>query len=90
MFALSLGAGARSSTKPSHKVHRVYACSRRNKVNNLLIMSGMTRSPLLFGRKLRRDPRLGGAIALPLDSDDARLFGYALLGGLVFFGTYLG
>ncbi|QPQ55212.1 hypothetical protein IC614_00915 [Allosphingosinicella flava] len=47
----------------------------------------MTRSPLIFGRKSRRDPPLG-AIAMSM-GEDARLFGYTLLGGLVFFSTYL-
>ena len=49
----------------------------------------MIRSPLLFGRKLRRDPPRGGTLALPL-TDDARLFGYTLACGLVFFAAYLG
>ncbi|HEY6917598.1 MAG TPA: hypothetical protein VI381_08160 [Allosphingosinicella sp.] len=49
------------------------------------------RSPLLFGRKMRRDPPAwnGGAFALAPENPDVRLFGYTLLCGLVFFSTYL-
>ena len=51
----------------------------------------MIQSPLLFGRKLRRDPRMGSRLlTLGLSDADFRQFGYAFMGGLVFFGTYLG
>ena len=49
----------------------------------------MIRSPLRFGRKRRKDLPLAGTMALDLP-DDARLFGYTLLSGLVFFAAYLG